>query len=236
MQRLTVSRCIAMVLIWNQLAGGNPEHCAVMVAINSVMQIVLFAPLSMFYLRIVSQQYNGSDPNQVVLHLDFWAVMQSVLIFLGAPLVAGIITRYGLIRLTSNEWYEKNFAARIGPLALLALLYTIIVMFTLQGHRVITEIGSVCRVCVPMLVYFSIMWTGTMWFARHRMMRYEQAVTQAFTAASNNFELAIAISVSTFGIGSQEALAATVGPLVEVPALLALVYVAIWLRKRLQWE
>lgn len=226
-----LARCIAMVLIWNQLARGNPEYCAVLVAVNSVMQIVLYAPLALFYLQVVSRQFLG---NGQTLHIGFWQVCRSVLIFLGAPLVAGIVTRYSVIALFGKECFDK-FMVYFGPVALLALIYTVIVLFGLQGHRVISEIGDVFRVAVPMLLYFSIMWTGTVLIAWRAGYTYDKAVTQAFTASSNNFELAIAIAVGTFGIDSQEALAATVGPLIEVPVLLALVYVALWLKKKFAW-
>ncbi|CAL8465694.1 g5230 [Coccomyxa elongata] len=224
-----LARCIAMVLLWNQLAGGSSEFCAILVAVNSVLQIILFSPLALFYLQVVSRQYLG---NGNTLHISFWLVCRSVLIFLGAPLVAAVLTRYIGIAIKGRDWYDKDFAPRIGPIALLALLYTVWVLFALQGHEVIHHIGDVCRVAVPMFLYFSIMWVGTMLMARAYGLSYERAVTQAFTASSNNFELAIAVSVATFGVQSAEALAATVGPLIEVPVLLSLVYVALWLQKK----
>lgn len=227
-----LARCIAMVLIWNQLARGNPEYCAILVAVNSVMQIVLYSPLALFYLQVVSRQYLGGGQG---LHISFWKVCRSVLIFLGAPLLAGIVTRYSVIALFGKQRFDK-FMTYFGPVALLALVYTIIVLFGLQGHRVIQEIGNVFRVAVPMLLYFTIMWIGTVSIAWRGGSKYDTAVTQAFTASSNNFELAIAIAIGTFGIDSQEALAATVGPLIEVPVLLALVYVALWLKKKFKWE
>ena len=227
-----LARCIAMVLIWNQLARGNPEYCAILVAVNSVMQIVLYSPLALFYLQVVSRQYLGGGQR---LHISFWQVCRSVLIFLGAPLLAGIGTRYSVIALFGRQRFDK-FMTYFGPVALLALVYTIIVLFGLQGHRVIQEIGNVFRVAVPMLLYFAIMWIGTVLIAWRGGSKYNTTVTQAFTASSNNFELAIAIAIGTFGIDSQEALAATVGPLIEVPVLLALVYVALWLKNKFEWE
>lgn len=185
----------------------------------------------LLHLQVVSHQYTGAGG----FDLKFWDVLRSVLIFLGIPLVAAIITRYSLIGLKGREWYDKKFMLYFGPLALVALLYTIWVMFALQGHQVIDNIGSVFRVAVPMLLYFSIMWAGTMLFCRAVGVSYEKAVTQAFTASSNNFELAIAVTTAVFGITSPEALAATVGPLIEVPVLLALSYVALWLHKKLRW-
>lgn len=225
-----LARCIAMVLIWNQLAKGDAELCAILVALNSVLQMVLYSPYSLFFLKVVSNQYQDG-----AVTVDFWTVCKSVLLFLGVPLVAGIITRYTLIALKGSEWFNKKFLPYFGPLALVGLLFTIVVMFSLQGERVIDEIGSVCRVAVPMLLYFTIMWFST-WAISWKMgATYEYTVTQAFTASSNNFELAIAVAVATFGIESQEALAATVGPLIEVPALLGLVYVALWLKPRMTW-
>ena len=182
-------------------------------------------------MQVVSHQYTGAGQ----FDLKFWDILRSVLIFLGIPLVAAIITRYSLIALKGREWFDKKFMPYFGPLALVALIYTIWVMFALQGHQVIENIGSVFRVAVPMLLYFSIMWIATMLFCRAVGVSYEKSVTQAFTASSNNFELAIAVATAVFGITSPEALAATVGPLIEVPVLLALSYVALWLHKKLKW-
>lgn len=195
------------------------------------MQIVLYAPLALFYLQVVFRHFLGGGQ---ALHIGFWQVCQSVLIFLGAPLVAGIITRYTVIACCERERFDR-FVTCFGPVALLALIYTVIVLFGLQGHRVINEIGDVFRKAVLMLLYFSTRWTGTVLIAWRAGYTYDKAVTQAFTSSSNNFELAIAIAVGTLGINSQEALAATVGPLIEVPVLLALVYVALWLRKKFDW-
>uniref|UniRef100_A0A383W304 Arsenical-resistance protein n=1 Tax=Tetradesmus obliquus TaxID=3088 RepID=A0A383W304_TETOB len=220
-----LARCIAMVLIWNELARGSAELCAVMVAFNSVLQIVLYAPLSLFYLQVVS--------GGAAVHVGFWPVAKSVLLFLGIPLVAGVLLRYGLIAVKSREWLDKRFMPWFGPCALLGLLYTIVVMFASQD--IISQIGNVARVAVPMLVYFMVMFFASFALSHWCKMSYESAVTQAFTAASNNFELAIAVAVGVFGINSQEALAATVGPLIEVPVLLGLVYVALWLKPRV-WE
>lgn len=227
-----IARCIAMVLIWNQLASGDPEYCALLVAINSVLQMVLFAPYSVLLLQVVSRQYlDGSG-----VTMNFWTVCRSVLIFLGAPLVAGIITRYGLIRLFGEKWYNTKFLPWFGPVALISLLYTIIVLFALQGHEVISHIGDVCRIAVPMALYFCIMWISTFMLFHKLGYSYPVTVTQSFTGSSNNFELAIAIAAGTFGSSSPEALAATIGPLIEVPALLALVYVALWFQGKLKWH
>lgn len=227
-----IARCIAMVLIWNQLAHGHPEYCAILVAVNSVLQILLFAPLSVFYLQVVSRQYMGTGEYDI----NFWDVARSVLIYLGAPLGAAIITRYTLFYAIGEKKYYEKFIPVIGPFALVALLYTIIILFALQGKNVVDDLGNVARVAIPLLLYFSIMWTVTMWLSRVQNFQYSHAVTQSFTASSNNFELAIAVAVGAFGIDSKEALAATVGPLIEVPVLLALVYVALYIRKRIKWQ
>ncbi|MGF1924960.1 MAG: arsenic resistance protein, partial [Bacteroidia bacterium] len=197
--------------------------------INSIMQTVLYAPLAIFYLNIFS------DPHQEEFTVSFWEVCRSVLIFLGIPLLAGIFTRYGVIIYKGRTWLDEKFLPTISPIALAALIYTILILFALQGSEVVRNIGNVVRVSFPMFLYFGLMWFGTLFILKKNNCTYEYAVTQSFTASSNNFELAIAISVGTFGVKSQEALAATVGPLIEVPVLLILVHVALWLRHRLAW-
>ena len=226
-----IARCIAMVLLWNQLSEGHPEYCALMVAVNSILQMILFAPLAIFYLQVVSRQYLDDSG----VSFGFWPVCRSVLIFLGAPLVAGVITRYGFIAVKGKEWYEKRFLPWFGPVAFISLIYTIIILFALQGHEVVSKIGQVCRIIIPMSLYFSIMWVSTLFFFRRLGYSYPITISQAFTSSSNNFELAIAIAAATFGANSPEALAATIGPLIEVPVLLSLVYVALWLKKKLVW-
>ncbi|KAI9026988.1 arsenical-resistance protein [Hyaloraphidium curvatum] len=217
-----LARCIAMVLIWNQLADGDPELCAVTVALNSILQILLYAPLAMLYL----------GPSYLAGASGFWLVAKSVLIFLGVPLVLGVILRYSLILIFSRSWLDKKFLPYFGPVALLALVYTVIVLFASQGPQIVSQIGAVARTAVPMLIYFCLMWAASFAIAWYTYAPYAYAVTQAFTASSNNFELAIAVAVSTFGYQSEQALAATVGPLIEVPVLLALVYVARWARTK----
>jgi arsenite transporter len=226
-----LARCIAMVLIWNQLAQGDPEYCAILVSMNSVLQIILYAPLAIFFLVVISHQYQGGGFN-----LSFLDVFESVLLFLGVPLVAALLTRVAIIQSAGRDWMEANFNPVISPVALIALLWTIFAIFCIQGRNIVDNIGDVIRVAVPMLVYFVIMFFGSLFVCRKLGFGYEKSVTQAFTASSNNFELAIAVSAATFGVNSPEALAATIGPLVEVPALLALVYVALWLQPRLSWD
>ncbi|KAF8928313.1 hypothetical protein BGZ47_001698 [Haplosporangium gracile] len=216
-----VARCIAMVLIWNQLAGGNQEFCAVTVAVNSLLQIVLYGPLAYFYVVIVGKG--------TAFHIDMWIIIRSVLIYMGIPLLAGFLTRWILRR---YEWYHKTFVPVVGKLSLLALLYVIVVMFALQGHEIVNDIGNVLRTAVPLILYFVIIFIGVLLWCLATKVPYDIAVPQCFTAASNNFELAIAVAVGTYGVKSKEALAATIGPLIEVPMLLLLVYVIKFVRGR----
>ncbi|KAG2189344.1 hypothetical protein INT44_004486 [Umbelopsis vinacea] len=229
-----VARCIAMVLIWNQIAKGNAEYCAILMVVNSVLQIALYSPVCYLFINIVPTWFGGHVDAEI--QLEMWPVIQSVLIYLGIPLGAGFLTRVILVRLTSKHWYETRFLPRIGPFALIGLLYTIIVMFANQGHHIVANIGSVFRVMVPMVCYFIIMFFGTFFLARALKYQYAEAVTQAFTAGSNNFELAIAVAVSVYGINSDQALAATIGPLIEVPVLLILSYLCLIFEHRLQWH
>ncbi|KAJ7151239.1 sodium bile acid symporter family-domain-containing protein [Mycena filopes] len=233
-----MARCIAMVLIWCDLAKGDANYCAILVVVNSVLQIALYSPYTLLFVNVV-----GGSADQT--HLEYGSVAISVLIYLGIPLVAGVITRYTVWFLTSKRFLEERFLPAFGPIALLGLLYTIVVMFAYQGHHIVQNIGHVFRVFVPMILYFVIMWTGAFalvyWLNRKstgkkKDFAYEMAVVQAFTAGSNNFELAIAVAIASYGVGSDEALAATIGPLVEVPVLVALTWVALYLQRRLNWE
>lgn len=219
-----IARCIAMVLIWNELAQGDSQLCAVLVAVNSVLQIIFFTPVTLFYLKVVSEGHT--------LHVNWWDVAKSVLLFLGVPLVAGVITRFSLRNIFGKQWYQVKFIPFIGPWALIGLLYTIFVMFSIQAHQIISNIGEVFRVAVPLILYFGIVFFSSFTFCRFLKIPYPQSVTQSFTASSNNFELAIAVAVGSFGIDSEEALAATIGPLIEVPVLLLLVHVILALRRR----
>ncbi|KAJ5477030.1 Arsenical-resistance protein Acr3 [Penicillium diatomitis] len=211
-----IARCIAMVLIWTGLAGGDTEYCAILVAINSVLQMVLFAPLAIFFIRVMS----GDQ-----IHLQYSLAARSVGVFLGIPLGAAIVTRFGLRSLVGEQWYERKFLNWISPLSLIGLLFTIVVLFASQGRHVVHQIVSVVRVAAPLVVYFAVIFLATLLVTRRCGFGYELSCTQSFTAASNNFELAIAVAIATFGVDSDQALAATVGPLVEVPVLLGLVYV-----------
>jgi len=227
-----LARCIAMVLLWNSLANGSAEYCTILVAANSILQLLLYSPLAVLFINVISDGSSSSTHGDISLF--FWRVTQSVLIFLGIPFVIGIMIRYSLIFFFKREWFNNVFVPRFSPLALIGLLYTIFVLFAVQGHLIVTDIGSVARVAVPMLLYFTIMFFGTLLLAYLFKFPYDLAVTQSFTASSNNFELAIAIAIATFGLTSPEALSATVGPLIEVPVLLCLVHVT--LRFQSWWE
>ncbi|MHB1445411.1 MAG: ACR3 family arsenite efflux transporter [Acidimicrobiales bacterium] len=224
-----LARCIAMVLIWNDLSCGDREAAAVLVAINSLFQIVAFAFLGYFYLKVLPGWLGLST---VGIHLSVWRIAQTVLIFLGVPLAAGSLTRTIAERMKGRQWYENNLLPRLGPFALYGLLYTIIILFALQGHTITSKPGDVARIALPLVAYFAIMWFGSFALGRAIGLPYERTATLAFTAAGNNFELAIAVCIGVFGATSGEALAGVVGPLIEVPVLVALVYVALWGRRR----
>ena len=223
-----LARCIAMVLIWNMLAEGDAEYCAVLVALNSVFQIIMYSPLAYFYLRVVPGWF-GADTAAV--GVTMWDIAKSVLIFLGIPLAAGIITRFSLIRRRGLDWYETKFMPKLGPTAIIGLLFTIIVMFSMKGEVIVTLPLDVLRIAIPLLVYFGLMFAVAWVVSWLFRFPYADTATQSFTAASNNFELAIAVAVGAFGIASGQALATVVGPLIEVPVLIGLVYVALWARR-----
>jgi ACR3 family arsenite transporter len=224
-----LARCIAMVLIWNELACGDREAAAILVAINSVFQIVAFAGLGYFYLELLPG-WLGLD--QAALDVSVWDIAKSVLIFLGIPLLAGFLTRVGGEKARGREWYEGTFLPRIGPAALYGLLFTIVILFALQGDTITNQPLDVARIALPLLAYFGLMWVGAFALGFRLRMPYDRTATLAFTAAGNNFELAIAVAIGVFGVTSGQALAGVVGPLIEVPVLVALVYVALWARRR----
>ena len=224
-----LARCIAMVLIWNDLACGDREAAAILVALNAVFQIVAFAALGWFYLEVLPG-WLGLDTS--ALDVSVWEIARSVLIFLGLPLLGGYLTRRLGERARGREWYETRFLPRIGPTALYGLLFTIVILFALQGDTITSEPLDVARIAVPLLAYFALMWTGSFLLGVRLRLPYERSTTLAFTAAGNNFELAIAVAIGVFGVTSGQALAGVVGPLIEVPALVGLVYVALWARRR----
>jgi arsenite transporter len=225
-----LARCIAMVLIWNMLACGNNEYAAVLVALNSAFQIVMYTVLGYVYLMLIPQWLGVAG---TALNISMWAVAKSVLIFLGIPFAAGFLTRVILGHLKGQEWYDTRFIPRLAPTALIGLLFTIVMMFSLKGDVILTLPLDVLRIAIPLLVYFGLMFTLAFGLSYLLKFPYADTATLSFTAASNNFELAIAVAISVFGIASGEALAAVVGPLVEVPVLIGLVYVSLWLGRLL---
>ena len=224
-----LARCIAMVLVWNDLSGGDREAATVLVALNSLFQIAAFALLGYFYLRVLPAWLGLST---VGLHLSVSTIAETVAIFLGVPLVAGYLTRTVGERTKGRAWYEEKLLPRLGPFALYGLLYTIVILFALQGRTITARPADVARIALPLLGYFAIMWFGSFALGRSLRLPYERTATLAFTAAGNNFELAIAVCIGVFGVTSGEALAGVVGPLIEVPVLVSLVYVALWARRR----
>ena len=223
-----IAPCIAMVLIWNMLAKGNNEIAAVLVALNSIFQIFLYSVLGYFFLAIVPTWFGNQG---TAISISIWQIAKSVLIFLGIPLLAGYLTRKILVAKNGVDWYENKFISKLAPTALIGLLYTIVLMFSMQGEKIVRLPLDVLRIAIPLLLYFAIMWIIAFVLSKASKFKYSEATSVAFTAASNNFELAIAVSVGIFGISSGEALATVVGPLIEVPVLLGLVYISLWARR-----
>ena len=224
-----LARCIAMVLIWNDLACGDTDAAAVLVALNSVFQIVAYSLLGWFYL-VALPGWLGLD--QQALDVGLWEIARAVLVFLGIPLLAGFLTRTIGEARRGRDWYEGTFLPRISPWALYGLLFTVVLLFALQGEAITSRPLDVGRIALPLIAYFAIMWTVSFWLGRRVGLGYERNATLAFTAAGNNFELAIAVAIGVFGATSGQALAGVVGPLIEVPALVGLVYVSLWARRR----
>ena len=223
-----LARCIAMVIIWNDLACGDREAAAVLVALNSVFQVFAFALLGWFYLEVLPRWLGLESTG---LDVSMWEIAVSVLIFLGIPLAAGYLSR----RIGEAKWgreaYENVFLPKIGPWALYGLLFTVVILFALQGDAITSQTLDVARIAIPLLAYFAIMWVGSMVIAHRIGLSYERSASVAFTAAGNNFELAIAVAIAVFGVSSGQALAGVVGPLIEVPVLVGLVYVSLWSRR-----
>jgi len=225
-----LARCIAMVLIWNMLAKGSDEIAALLVALNSVFQILCYSVLGWFFITVVPS-WLGAEGS--AFHVSMWEIAKSVLLFLGVPLVAGALTRVILVRRRGAPWYERTFIPKVGPAALMGLLYTIVLMFAMQGDKIVRHPLDVLRIAAPLVLYFGIMFTSAFLLSKKLGFSYAETASLSFTAAGNNFELAIAVAIGLFGISSGEALAGVVGPLIEVPALLALVYLSLWLKGRL---